>query len=355
MKPGKSIVELAQELARRASAKKDLVADTRAMRIEVVGEDKPAVALHIEGVGYAAPLPLAHQQIGQHAGIPSRYYDRMLAEAPGLLADNLNHWFQREPARRMVRTLDNRARAFLSDRYRRIDNEQIAEAVLPELLDAAQPVEIVSSEITDLRLYIQALFPRIEGEVQKGDVVQAGIVISNSEVGLGAFQVRPLVYRLVCTNGMIAETGGIRRNHVGRRVESNGEDASIFQDDTLAADDRALALKMRDAVRDSMNAASFGNLLARMREATEGPRIEKPVKAVEVLQKAVPISQGEGESILERLIRDGDYSRWGMLNAITHLANDDAVGYDRAVELQQIGGRLLTLNTSEWHRIAVAA
>ena len=34
----------------------------------------------------------------------------------------------------MVRTLDGKARAFLSDRYHRIDNEQIAEAVLPVLL-----------------------------------------------------------------------------------------------------------------------------------------------------------------------------------------------------------------------------
>lgn len=37
-------------------------------------------------------------------------------------------------------------------------------------------------------------------EVRKGDIVQAGVMISNSEVGLGAVSIQPLVYRLVCTN-----------------------------------------------------------------------------------------------------------------------------------------------------------
>ena len=35
----------------------------------------------------------------------------------------------------MVRTLDGEARALLSDRYHRIDNEEIAEMVLPVLME----------------------------------------------------------------------------------------------------------------------------------------------------------------------------------------------------------------------------
>ena len=49
---------------------------------------------------------------------------------PELLAENVNSWFQREPTQRMVRTLDGTVRAFLSNRYRRIDNLDIAEIVL---------------------------------------------------------------------------------------------------------------------------------------------------------------------------------------------------------------------------------
>ena len=44
---------------------------------------------------------------------------------------------------------------------------------------------------------------RTKGEPGTGDIVQAGVVISNSETGLGAVCIQPLIYRLVCSNGMV--------------------------------------------------------------------------------------------------------------------------------------------------------
>ena len=70
-----------------------------------------------------------HDQIGSRAGIPAKYYDRMLTEAPDLLATNVNAWHRINPARRMVRTLGGDARSFLSDRYNRIENEEIAKVL----------------------------------------------------------------------------------------------------------------------------------------------------------------------------------------------------------------------------------
>ena len=53
------------------------------------------------------------------------------------------------------------------------------------------------------------------------------------------------------------------------------------------------------------------------------------------------------------LIRDADYSQWGLVNAITAAANDHP-SYDRAVELQTLGGRVLALKPSDWRQIATA-
>jgi hypothetical protein len=114
----------------------------------------------------------------------------MKADAPALLADNVNHWFQETPERRMIRTLDGQARAFLSDRYHRIDNERIADAVLPVLVADCGHGAVVSCCITDSKLYLQALFPRLEGEVKTGDPVQGGVIISNGEIGNGALDMR---------------------------------------------------------------------------------------------------------------------------------------------------------------------
>jgi hypothetical protein len=353
MKTGKSIVELAQELQRRAEAKADYVADTRSVAVEVVGEESPKLALHVEGAGFFSPTPVAHGQIAAHTEIPKKYYDKMLGEAPDLLVRNVNHWFNEKPTRRMVRTLDGNARAFLSDRYRRFDNEDVAEAVLPVLLESRE-IKVVSCEVTDLRLYIKALFPKIEGEVKVGDPVQAGVVISNSEIGLGSLNVSPLVFRLVCTNGMVRNDYGMNRYHVGRRIDGDGKSVeALFRDETLAADDKALALKLQDVVRASMDQVQFARMLEDMRKATEGEQIAQPVQAVEVLSKTFGLRENEKNSVLENLIRGGDYSRWGALNAVTAVANTHE-SYDRATELETIGGRILDLKPSEWKSIALA-
>lgn len=344
-----NLVELAQEIMRRAEAKRDFVAGTTDMVFENGGLS----------IGNAGTFPLtdyANGQIADWAGIPKRYYDRMGKEAPDLLDDNVNHWLWEKPERRMVRTLDGRARAFLSDRYHRIDNEQIADVALPVLLEHGGPDAVVSCCITDSKLYIQALFNRLEGDVLPGDPVQGGVIVSNGEIGNGALDIRPMIYRLICTNGMItgqvAEDTRLRRNHIGRRIES-GDDYSVYSDDTLKADDHAFALKIRDSIRALANPQLFTRILAMMRDAAQQQPVSNPIAAVDELGKVYPVAQGERDSILTHLIRRGDYSKWGMVNAITETANDHP-SYDRAVELQMMGGRVLELKPKQWREISAA-
>jgi Domain of unknown function (DUF932) len=160
--------------------------------------------------------PHTHNQIGQRLGIPAAYYKRMLKDSPSLLSQNVNHWFSNQSERRMVRTLDGKARAFLSDRYRIVDHYEILETILPVIGEMGEGMNIVSTEITETKLYLKVINKRLELEVNKGDVVQAGFVVSNSEIGLGAVSVEPLIYRLVCENGMIAKDYSQKRYHIGR-------------------------------------------------------------------------------------------------------------------------------------------
>ena len=144
---------------------------------------------------------IAHRQIGTHLRIPAAYYDRMREERPDLLAYNANTWFKQENSQRMLRTLDGSARAYLSNRYRRIDNIDIAGVTLP-ILGGLPDIRFESCQITESRMYIKAVNPRLQAEVSPADIVQAGVIISNSEVGLGSVSIQPLIYRLVCSNGM---------------------------------------------------------------------------------------------------------------------------------------------------------
>jgi len=346
MKTGLNLVELAQKIQAQQELKRDMIVDTSSVHMLVQGDGKTSLAVGDAGFPI---LETAHDQIGSRLAIPSKYYDRMRTEAPELLATNVNNWFHQNPERRMVRTLGGDARAFLSDRYQRIDNAEIAEIVLPVLADIPD-VRIVSSEITERRLYIQAVSPRVEGEVKKGDVVQAGVVISNSEIGMGSASVAAMDYRLVCLNGMIS-ADKFRAYHIGRRIE---DDAALWADDTRKIDDRAVLLKIRDMVRAAVDAVRFRERIAKMSGLAETQVTGDPAKAVEVLAKTIGATDGERGGILAALIKGGDLSAWGMLNAVTAQAHT-VPSYDRAIEFEAAGGTLLDLPSSDWRRILEAA
>lgn len=204
MKSGVTLQQMLTEVKRQSESKEDYLIAPNRLRMESYGKE---MFLHLSddsGTELIEPMTItgiAHRQIGTHLRIPAAYYDRMREERPDLLAYNANTWFKQESSQRMLRTLDGSARAYLSNRYRRIDNIDIAGVTLP-ILGGLPDIRFESCQITESRMYIKAVNPRLQAEVSPGDIVQAGVIISNSEVGLGSVSIQPLIYRLVCSNGM---------------------------------------------------------------------------------------------------------------------------------------------------------
>jgi hypothetical protein len=294
---------------------------------------------------------IAHGQIGRHLGIPAKYYEKMREELPDLLAHNVNEWLNNNPTTRMIRTLDGTARAFLSDRYRRIDNFEVAHTVLP-IIGNMKGARIESCELTDSRLYIKVVDPRITEEIVQGDAVQAGVIITNSEVGLGSVNVSPLIFRLVCSNGMVAQDAGIRKYHVGRLNESGSDGYEIYRDETIEADDKAFLMKLEDTVRAAVDQAQFAKLVDKLRETT-GAKIENAAavpQVVELAAKEYNITQDEGKGILGHLIEGGDLSLYGLANAVTRHAKD-VDSYDRSTELEATGYKIITMAPAMWRRL----
>ncbi len=341
MKQGRTIIQLAQELERQRMARKDYIADTRNLEVETAA-GKTRLTLGMDEKAETFILnELAHKQIADRLQIPQRYYNKMRLEYPSLLDENINSWFHQSPERRMIRTLDRNTRAFLSDRYRRLDNLELADSVLP-LIKEMKGAEIISSQITDTHMYIKVINKRLNAEVAHGDVVQAGIVISNSEVGLGSLKVEPLLYRLICKNGLIVKDYAQRRYHVGKQIENDDSAYEIFSDETLAQDDKAFFMKVQDTVRTAIDEVKFNlsveKLRATMYEST-GP---DPVRTVEVLADQYILNQIERGSILRHFIMGADNSKYGLINAITR-ASQNIEEYTRATELERLGGELLAL------------
>ena len=352
MKMGKTLTELAVELDRQKNVKKDYLIDTRSLILDPVNN---GFQLTLNGEGQNIILgvnEVAHEQIGSHTGIPARYYDKMRRENPELLATNVNSWFSKDPDTRMVRSLDGTARAFLSDRYRRIDNYEVAETVLPVIADM-EDARVESCEVTDNRMYLKVVNPRLQTEVSVGDIVQSGILITNSEVGRGCLNIQPLVYRLVCSNGMVVNDGvRMRKYHVGRTgMYGLMDDYSVFSDETLLADDKALMLKVRDTVKAAVDEVRFRKVVKMMQDAKDAKITTTNIpKMVELVGTDFHLGKTEQDGILNHLIRDGEFSLYGLSNAVTRTAQD-VESYDRSTDMETIGYTILGMSRDSWNRL----
>lgn len=351
MKHGRTLTELAIELDRQRKVKKDYLLDTRNVKMDAMENFFQITLINDEqrantilGVN-----DIAHRQIGSTLGIPAKYYDKMRAENPDLLSTNVNSWFNETPSVRMVRTLDGTARAFLSERYRRIDNYEIAEAVLP-IIAQIPDARVASCEVTEQRMYLKVVNPRLETEVSPGDVVQSGILITNSEVGLGSMAIQPLIYRLVCSNGMVVNDAATRRYHIGRGNEAN-EDYTLYSDETLKADDKALMLKVQDTGKAVVDATRFEKVVQMMRDAKDAKITSSDIpKMVELAASDYGLTKKEGGGILDYLIRDEELSLYGLSNAVTRAAQD-AESYDRSTDMESIAYNILGMSRENWNRL----
>ena len=378
MKEGRPLADLAEELRRQADVKRDYLVPAESLRLRSNGRTYLRL-----GDEYAVN-DVAHGQIAEYAGVPKPFYDRLRAASEELtvpfyiededggkndapLFDVLVNGILRSKCDqpRLIRTLDGTARAFLSDSYNvDLDNFDVFRMAASAIeMCGLGPEHVISCEVTERRLYLKVLSPKLEAEirpenVQSGhgylkepQVVQAGFILSNSETGLGSLSVQQIVLKLMCTNLWIAEHT-VRQRHVGKALQA-GDDGAVYRDDTRAADAKARLLKIRDHIAEALEEARFQTLVTSMQE-TAGIRITGSVeKTVDATAQRFGLSTWEKERVMQSLIEGADLSMWGLTNAITATAQT-VESYDRSTDLEAIGGKFFTLPASELRQLASA-
>ena len=353
MKQGRALGEVLAELQRQNDAKRDFIGPAQSFTLLPDGGTFEITHQNTGEMETFGTSDLFHRQVGSTLGIPAKYYDMMRTQKPGLLAENVNAWFGDREQSYMIRSMDygagRIARALLSDRYRRIDNLEVATAVLP-LFAGQEGMEVVSCEVTESRLALKIVNHRLEMAVVPGDYVQAGVVISNSEVGLGAVSVQPLVYRLVCSNGAIVNDFGERKAHVGRAAKAMEDSFNLYSDETMEAEDKAFLLKLRDTTLAALEEARFAQIVGKLQDATQAKITGRVQDVIELTGKAYDLNQPEQDNILNYLIQGGDLSLYGLSNAITR-ASQDVESYDRATAMESIGWQVATMPEAQWREI----
>ena len=380
MKRGMTLESLLTTVIEQRDAKRDFVANTKESISMVAADDMPnGVALVLLKAG-ASELERfsitenCHRQIAGRLGIPLKHYFRLLDDYRDLVLAEVNAIFQKEPQTRLLRTLDGKARAFLSDRYRTIDNDEVIEQVLPPIVKGDVPSQLLSSNVSENAMHIKVLFtgddlaqdigelPRPQNHIggqyagETRDIIRPGAVISNSETGHGRLRIDGFFYRDYCLNGCVYGTSEIfsyKRNHIGGKLEADG-DFRVFSDETKRKQNELIIAEITDAMQALTDPANVQKMGDKLRNLTQSEKVNDAFASVDALAREVDIRDTEKQDIITNLLSDGDFSQWGMVNAVTKVANTDAVDYERACELENIGSQIIDMQLNQWGRIAHA-
>ncbi|MEM3265025.1 MAG: hypothetical protein QXH07_03625 [Thermoplasmata archaeon] len=295
------------------------------------------------------PTNWTHNQIAEKLKIPKQYYDRMRndPDTQNLLAENVNMWLNKLDELVLVRAWNGEMIALLSNRYRAIDNYDIANIVVHTVYDKKPTIRLNKAYIDDKIMNFQLLdtetvyrpFDNIPN-----DVYYPGLNVRNSEVGYAAFVIEPFLYRSACKNGMIYGFSSIRQIHIGTRKD----EGMYWSNKTAELEGLTILSKVNDAVQKVFSADFYQDVMEHFKLL----KTEKiPIKIVDASLNILGFTQEEAKDIYKKI--EGN-SRFDFVQAITSKANDYIVNGsnnpERGYELQKIGGQLIT-DKELWKKI----
>jgi hypothetical protein len=362
---------LAGKLRDLANARFDLVAPQTALTVHtglthaVVAVPEPV--LTDEGVlpgDVSGPMTrTAVRHLAERFRIPVAYLDRLAGDPEldvQMLADtNVNTIAGLDTRRalyRFVATDDGHVlRAVLSDKYALLDNELALRALLDGLSrhDLGLGDCDVEGDVSLDRLRLRIAVPGIElavpdllgdyrmpfsmrpdapahapaGDGETPPVLWAGIEISNSETGGGAFSVAPRAVIAVCRNGLTRPVE-FRRAHFGAAMQDGVID---WSDETRRISLDLISSQVADAVGTFCSTTYLEALAAEMRDA-KGVAVA-PSQAVEVVSKMLELTEAETNNVFDCFARGGDSTLLGVANAVTAAAQLVETS-DRQTELE---------------------
>lgn len=376
MRTGLDLPNLVSELEYLHDNRRDFLVNTTSVTIVPPSTDD-SIGVRFKHPNRAAsnfPMtPHMLTQIANHTGVPTRLIDTILSTGKQREKEALCHMLtvrlQENEAIRLVRT-QNRfyeepvARAFVSDRYREIDHWPLLQELIP-VFNNVPHMKLVSAQITDTHMYLKIvnLGPDMAQNIGKAfdtrgkevdDILQFGVMVTNSEVGASAVRVTPFVYRLVCTNGLVSmqSLAQVKKNHIGKQIKGLSG-SEVTSDGTSNA---AFLAEVRTMVAEALNNAGVAKTIADQFKAAKKDNIlGDPGAVMRNIGKTMNLAASEVKTMAQYLMSNGDLNRFGVVNAITqYAARNKSANYDRITEIEAIGGSVLNMGKALWKQFSVA-
>ena len=325
--------------------------DTTVPRHELLMQDGHLLLPHNGSNGHPGslrPTTWATAQLCQRLNVPTSYFRR----CPNELQDaQANYWLRRGretngnsangeahsdseghpngssnghgkghgPEKWLLRADDSMLRGVLSEHYSPLDNTQLMESVRP-LFNGHYRVEWFG--LSDEALHLRVIDPSLTRDVLPNDALSAGVHLSNSEVGRRAVTVDACIYRLVCSNGLVAMVRG----------------KSLLRQRHIHVSQPRFQVALEEAVAEGLRTAS--GFVEQMKRATQ-----QPVRDVEKALERLGIRMGLSQSVLDAARRsmlsersDQQATLYSLVNGLTWAAQ--SLPDENRYDLEVLAGRL---------------
>jgi hypothetical protein len=376
------IPELAMQLKVMRERFWDRIVPQGRMKAVVDGE---SVVMRIDKNGDTGSYGImghVHDQLSaKEFKVGGRYYGRLQKEAPELLCTNLNYWLSKESGvNRLVRFDGTDIRAFLSNRYRPLDNLDIlTQAVLViggkdgasgDEMPWARGAVCFGWNISPTNMNVLLANPKMVVDLNHLDRgVQEGVFdfsawkdgdhdwlrpktdgnggshlvcpsarLKNSETGHGGLGVFMGGLEAVCSN--TAWMGlDFAQVHLGKELQESDTDGT----DTIRKMNELIYSRVADAVRAVFEPEAFLAHCKKFAGLKEQP-LSDVKDAVDRIVRLPGMTEDLRDEILAsyRPLDDGNETVFDLQRAVTHAAHAfREKDTDKAFALEELGGRII--------------
>ena len=266
--------------------------------------------IHAPGLGQLSLTTWSRRQLANLMGIR---WDRWFASdlvVPADRAEEINRRFRASEnawkirARRWAPAApaagDAVLRAFVSPTYAPIDDLPVFETLRRVLPGEVDGFRFVRLDLTpQSSQYAVVSLAEVDLGVRGPDRHRNGFLIANSEVGARSLSILTWIWRLVCTNGMVAAASQLFRMIHRRRKEG-------FIDGRIAEAFKLLPEKWERAA----------STLRRARQDT----VEDPGAALQVLLESNPQLRPMSQAVYDAFEAEPEPNRFGIVQALTRAA-----------------------------------
>lgn len=262
----------------------------------------------------------AFSQLCARMGVPANYIKKCFTTGKEDLAlQNFRAWASETENNILVRANDGVVRAVLSDSYKPFDSFQVLRALKYTVdMERWKPTQVHLSED---RLVVRFVdFTPLP--VHDGSALYLGFTVSTSDVGRGSLNIKMMLYRFACQNGLVISSMGgtlYRQHHIGEAMTESKLQIfnRIFSDMDITG--KAIINNIEQCRNRQLKDYEMTML------------IEKAKREMKLSEKSV--------QKLELLVANTyEPTRWGLINGVTELAQDFTL--ETRLDMEQWAGEL---------------